>query len=292
MADPVARPSVLASLHTHSRYCDGEGEIKEYAEAALAAGLTAYGASGHAPLPFYCEYALPLASLDAYCADVRRVADEFRNRLPVYLGLELDYLPGLGDFYQRELFGRGLDYVVASVHYVGGEGVTAWAYDGSEGEFAREVTGRYGGDARPVVEDYYRRIAQMARDAATWPTPVIVGHFDRIVLWNTEDRYFPTKNDWYTGLVDVALDAIAEAKVILEINTSGWHKPIGQSNPDLPILRRAAQRGIRPMISADAHRPSDIARDFDRAIDRLREAGFSEIVVPAAAGWHCTPLPD
>lgn len=290
MIDHAANRPILSSLHTHSRYCDGKGEIREYAEAALVAGLSAYGASSHAPLPFYCEYAVPRESLDEYCADVRRVACDFQDRLPVYLGLELDYLPGLDNFYRREFFARGLDYVVASVHYVGEEGTTAWSYDGSEATFVREIDQRHLGDARPVVEDYYRRIAQMARDAAAWPSPVIVGHLDRIALWNVQDRYFPTDTPWYTGLVDNALDAIAASKLVLEINTSGWHKPIGRSNPELPILRRAAQRGIRAIVSADAHLPQHVARDFDRAVDLLRKAGFSEIVNPSAAGWDLAAL--
>src|SRR5262249_16832806 len=134
-----ATRAALSSLHTHSRYCDGRGEIREYAEAALAAGLGAYGASGHAPLPFPCDYAMPLASLDAYRDDVRRARDELAARLPIFLGLELDYVPGLGDFYAGELLGRGFDYFVASVHYVGEPGAPLWAYDESEDAFIREL---------------------------------------------------------------------------------------------------------------------------------------------------------
>ena len=140
-------------MHTHSRYCDGHGEIADYAKAAVAAGLAGYGASGHAPVPFACDYAISLEKLDQYCHDVRQTARDFQDRLPVYLGLELDYLPGLADFYQRELFPRGLEYVVASVHYLGENGAEPWCYDESEARFSAEVNRRHGGDARPAVED-------------------------------------------------------------------------------------------------------------------------------------------
>jgi len=283
---------ILSSMHTHSRYCDGHGEIAEYAKSAEAGGIAAYGASGHAPVPFPCDYAIDLAALDSYCQDVRDAAREYRGRLPIYLGLELDFLPGLDDFYRRELFARGLEYVVASVHYVGDSAWEPWCYDETEESFQAEISRRHGGNARPAVEDYYARLAQMAREAPTWGVPVIVGHFDRIALWNAADRYFPTDDTWYAALVDNALTAIAESKLVLEINTSGWHKPVGRPNPDLRILRRAAKLGIPAIVSADAHRPEHVARDFARAIEILREAGYAEIIVPSTQGWQPRHLTD
>ena len=41
-----------SNYHTHSRYCDGKGELREYVELALANGFSALGFSGHAALPF------------------------------------------------------------------------------------------------------------------------------------------------------------------------------------------------------------------------------------------------
>jgi len=280
---------ILSSMHTHSRYCDGRGEIAEYARAASAAGLAAYGASGHAPVPFECDYAIPLGALDAYCADVRAVARDVAGTLPVYLGLELDYLPGLQGFYRESLFARGLDYVVASVHYVDGAVDESWCYDESEDRFVAEISRRHHGDARPTIEDYYRRVVRMAGEAPDWGLPAIVGHLDRIGLWNAEDRYFPTDNAWYNDLVGSALDAIKANRLILEINTSGWYKPLGHANPDLPILRQAADRGIPVIVSADAHRPEHVARDFSRALAVLGAAGFADIVVPTD-GWRARPF--
>jgi histidinol-phosphatase (PHP family) len=280
----------LASLHTHSRYCDGRGEVREYAEAAIAAGLAAYGASSHAPLPFHCSYAMPLDLLDAYCHDVRTAAETVAGRIPVLLGLELDYLPGLGDFYARELLARGFEYFVASVHYVAEPGAEPWAYDESPAAFEREVRRRHGGDARPVVEDYYRRLALMAREVGRWGVPIIVGHFDRIVLWNRDDCYFPTDSEWYLALVDEALDAIAAAGLVLEINTSGWAKAAARPNPGRDILVRGRARGIPVTVSADAHRPDNVAYRYPDAVDVLRSAGYAEVVLPGRAEWTRVPL--
>jgi len=277
---------IICSLHTHSRYCDGHGEIDEYVKEAIRVGLAAFGASGHAPLPFACAYAMPLSSLDAYRADVRQVAARYENELPVYLGLELDYLPGLTDFYQGELVARGFDYFVASVHYVGEPGTEPWTYDESEDSFAREIERRHRGDARPVVEDYYHRICQMADEVPRLGVPAFVGHLDRIALWNRQDRYFPTDGAWYSQLVDEALSAIQRAGLAIELNTSGWAKPAAAPNPGLAILRRCAEREIPALLSADAHDPSNVAFRFAEGAQLLAEAGIRELIVPRRDGWR------
>jgi histidinol-phosphatase (PHP family) len=282
----------LSSLHTHSRFCDGHGELEEYVVAARDAGLAYYGASGHAPLPFACDYAIPLANLDLYVAEVRRLQAAYRGRVPVLLGLELDYLPGLTDFYARELFSRGLEYVVASVHYVGEPGVAPWVYDESEERFAAEIQQRHGGNARPAIEDYFRRIVRMVGEAADWPVPVIVGHLDRISIWNRGEKYFAVESDWYQAAVDAALDAIAESRCVLELNASGWNKTNETCNPSPAILRRAAARGIPVIVSADAHRPQNVNQHYDRALGVLREAGFQSLVYPIEGGWESTRLAE
>lgn len=281
----------LASIHTHSRYCDGHGEIADYAKSAYQAGLVAYGASGHAPLPFPCDYAMPLAKLDSYCRDVQRARDEYSDRIVVLQGLELDYVPGLSGFYEKEFLSRDFDFFVASVHYVGTPGANPWAYDESEEVFRSEIERRHQGDARPVVEDYYHRVVQMVEEVGDWTQPVVVGHLDRVGLWNVQERYFPTSTAWYEALVDDALAAIQRSGLILEINTSGWTKPVALPNPGLPILRKAASRNIPVIVSADAHRPAHVDRLFPEGVRILAEAGYREIVVPDHEKWYSAALP-
>lgn len=282
----------LASLHTHSHLCDGQGEIEEYVVAAIAAGLGAYGASGHAPLPFPCDYAMPLTTLPQYQAEVRRLTELYRDRIPVLFGIELDYLPGLTSFYTREFLPRGFDYFVSSVHYVGEPGQPPWCYDESETAFTTQIERRHGGDVRPVLVDYYQRVCHMAREADSWNIPVIVGHLDRVSLWNRDDRYFSTTDDWYLGLVDQALDAIAGSRCILELNTSGWDKTAATPNPSPAILRRAFARNIPVIVSADAHRPANVAVHYADAIAVLRDAGYRTVMFPANGGWQPVELPS
>ncbi len=77
--------------------------------------------------------------------------------------------------------------------------------------------------------------------------------------------------------IDAALDAIADADLVVELNTAGWHKPIRDAYPDEGLLRRCHRRAIPVTLSADAHQPDHLLRDFDRGAERLRAAGYDRI---------------
>ena len=72
---------VLGNYHTHSRWCDGQGETADVIEAAIAADLSQVGITSHAPVPFPATYALPLANLRAYREEVLRLREVYRDRI-------------------------------------------------------------------------------------------------------------------------------------------------------------------------------------------------------------------
>ena len=47
----------LQSLHTHSLYDDGHSTLEDMLQSAMAHGLSAFGFSGHSPLPFANDWA-------------------------------------------------------------------------------------------------------------------------------------------------------------------------------------------------------------------------------------------
>ncbi|HSP43685.1 MAG TPA: histidinol phosphate phosphatase, partial [Luteolibacter sp.] len=72
------------------------------------------------------------------------------------------------------------------------------------------------------------------------------------------------------------VDAIAAAGCTIEINTAGWHKPCAEAYPTPEFLELACSAGVPLVISSDAHAPADIGRDFDRAIELAKSAGYAE----------------
>ena len=76
---------------------------------------------------------------------------------------------------------------------------------------------------------------------------------------------------------DPVIDAIVEGGAAIELNTAGFHKPCAEQYPSAEFLQIAAQAGIAITISSDAHAPDEVARDFDKALALVREAGFTEL---------------
>jgi histidinol-phosphatase (PHP family) len=79
-------------------------------------------------------------------------------------------------------------------------------------------------------------------------------------------------------------EAAATAGVMIEMNTSGLRKPVGELYPSAALLRAFCQAGVDCTISSDAHRPSDVGRDFDAGYAAMRQAGYREITIPTRSG--------
>jgi histidinol-phosphatase (PHP family) len=283
--------TIAGSFHNHPAYCDGSGSIDAYAEAARAVGLPRLGLSSHAPVPFACSWAMPIECLPSYCAEVRAAQVAYRGRVRVWLGLELDYLsPALvawGAAFQREhVLVHRPEYLVASVHFVGrdADGLP-WAIDESAEVFARQLDESYAGDARRLVEDYYRLVAEMALTAPAWGVPVIAGHVDRVKIWNAGERYFAEDAPWYLAALEGALQAIRSAGLVMEVNTSGLRRGLGEPFPGPRVLHRCKALGIPVTISSDAHRPEDLLAGFEEASALLRDVGYRETVTLDDTGW-------
>ena len=106
------------NYHTHSCYCDGKESLRRYVETAVERGFTHLGFSGHAPVPFENTFAIDGERYLDYCNEVRGLKEEFADRLKIFLGLEIDYIPGVLDNFEELITTGGLDYCIGSVHLV------------------------------------------------------------------------------------------------------------------------------------------------------------------------------
>lgn len=276
--------TLRTNYHTHSRYCDGEGEIAEYLDAAVAAGLSSYGVSCHAPVPvrtidpwMMCREDLPI-----YCAEVRRLRDEYRDRLPVFLALELDYLPGMDDFYRKEILPHGFDYFVGSVHFVteDADGLP-WEIDHSAERFASGLESAFHGDVRRAFEEYFA----LQREMVGTPGVAIVGHMDKMKMWNRSDRYFRETDAWYVAAIEETLRAFKAGGLIVELNTSGLRKEIGSPFPSPWVMARCRDLDIPVTITGDTHRPADVDAGFSEAEAILRDVGITRVAVRDGDNW-------
>lgn len=277
-----------ANFHTHSNFCDGVGEPQGYVVEAIKQGVAALGFSSHAPLPFSTSWHMPPGALAGYCQTVRRLQQENAGRLPIFLGLEIDFIPGVTSPQAPRFQPFGLDYTIGSVHFVDRtpEGVL-WEIDGHPESFARGLEEGFGGDIRRLVESYYGLIREMVQTAC----PDVIGHFDVIKKNNPRERYFSETEPWYKEAVFETLDVIAASQRILEVNTGGIvRKRTDALYPSPWILERCLALDIPVTLSSDAHMPEHVTAGFDGAADVLWEIGFREVYQLSSTGWGARPL--
>ncbi|MBI3997835.1 MAG: histidinol-phosphatase [Armatimonadetes bacterium] len=271
------------SYHTHNRFCDGRGEIADYVEVALNAGLEAMGVSSHSPLNFPDEAAMRAERLPAYCAEIAHLEEAYRRRLRIHLSLEFDYIPERHEELWSIVASFPFDYLIGSVHFIGeDERGLPWAFDLTRRRFENGLRRYFASDIRQLVGAYYERIRSMA----AWGRPAIVGHIDRVKKWNKDQRYFREDESWYRREVEAALQACARAGLIVELNTIGWRNAVRSPYPSPWILRRCLELGIPLVVTTDAHAPVRVTDFHAEAEALLREVACTSLAVLRDDGWR------
>jgi histidinol-phosphatase (PHP family) len=204
--------------------------------------------------------------LDDYLGAV----EEAKGRgLPIKLGLEVDYFPGLEDDLEQLLDPYPWDYLLGSVHFVDGVAV----------------------DQRPglvhelEVEDAWRRYFEWLCAAARSGLFDVLSHPDLVKIFGLRPS-----NEQIRDLHVQAADAIEEAGVCVEVSAAGLHKHVGELYPDRELLALCHERGVPITLASDAHEAAHVGRDVDRAAELAEEIGYSTVTVFDARQPRQEPL--
>lgn len=264
-----------ADYHTHTPLCrHAEGEPEQFVERALALGLSEYGISDHAPQrpePFD-DWRMAEAELPAYFEWIDRARVAAADRLPVRIGLECDWLAGCEPWIDHLAGLAGWDYLIGSVHYLG-----HWDFDNPAR--VRLWNNR---NLDEVWENYWTAYAAMAAS----------GLFDLLAHPDLVKKFGHRPGGDLRRFYEPTIEVIAAAGCAIELNTAGWHKPCDEAYPEFAFLELARSAGIPLVISSDAHSPLELGRDFPRAIELARAAGFRETTTFAGRRKGSEPLPD
>ena len=248
-----------ASYHTHTPLCrHATGSPAAFIEAALAAGLTEYGVSEHAPAvpePFD-DWRMLSAEMPLYLQWIDRAEAAAAGRIPVRRGLECDWFKGCESWIESLAARHDWDYLIGSVHYL-----DDWDFDNPA-----KLAIWSERDIDTVWDDYWRHYTLMASSGLF----DILGHPDLIKKFG----HIPAGD--LLRFYEPAIDAIAASGCAIELNTAGWHKPCAEAYPSPAFLELACSAGIPLVISSDAHAPHEIARDYARAIHLAKAVGYRE----------------
>ena len=255
---------MIVDYHMHLR--NGRGEIAHdtravdpFVESAREAGVDEIGFTEHIyyfrqtrslwTVPYHTERCV--YDIQAY---VSAVVTARGRGLPVKLGLEVDYVPGREEETRELLAPYPWDYLLGSLHYIGGLGVD---------DEPRLV-------AAVGVEEAWRVYFETLAEAARSGLFDSLSHPDLVKIFGARAASFD-----YRPVVA----AIADSGIAVEVSTAGLHKPVRELYPHPEFLSACRERDVPVTLASDAHSPDVVGRDFDRALELLRSVGYDTVTV-------------
>jgi len=181
---------------------------------------------------------------------------EHQTPVKLRVGLEIDHRPGLDS---PAVTGQyPFDYLIGSVHEIDG-----FLFDHPDylAEYANWDNDR-------LYQAYFERMEDLIRCGHY----DIVGHFDLIKVFGCRP-----KRDFIPVITDL-LQLLKVKDLVLEVNTSGIHKPVNEKYPSDEILRICSMMDIPITLGSDAHLPNNVGRDLAEQARSLVDMGFKEIV--------------
>ncbi len=233
------------NYHTHSTFCDGSATPEEMVVAALAKGFDALGFSSHSDM---------VEDLPAYCREIARLKAKYAGRIRILCGLEAELAK---PFVRPE----GLDYVIGSFHFIAAPDGAFFPFDASPEILQAGIRDHFGGDGEAFVRAYFAFERKIVRRSDF----DFLAHCDLVRKFNVRHPYFDESADWYRAELVETADAIAAGGKPVEINTGaisrGWMDDV---YPSSEFRRLLAERGVRFLLSSDAHSPGALDTAFDR----------------------------
>lgn len=259
----------FSNLHTHTVFSDGKGTVRENIESAIAKNMRSLGFSDHSFTACDTSYCMKLSDYEKYCQEVRTLAKEYQDRIPVFLGLEKDYYSEI----DKNMF----DYVIASVHYIVKNGV-CYPIDHSRAQQEDCIREVFGGNILDMAKCYYEMVAEHAMLSK----PDVIGHFDVLNKFSI----MPEADDRYMRIAEDAMKEAFRYCPRFEVNTGGisrgWRK---DPYPSLYLLRLLRALGGEAVINSDSHHPDNLDFHFKESVALLREAGYDSFSVFNGKGF-------
>ncbi len=252
-----------SNLHTHTIFSDGNHTVEENIKSAIAKGMHSLGFSDHCYTCFDTSYCIQAENVQKYISEVRRQAERYADKLPIYLGLELDGFARLDNPLEY-------DYIIGDCHYVRTpDGYRA--VDLSRDEFVDSVERYFDGDSVKLAISYYEGYAECIAEMK----PQILGHIDLVTKYGLVD----TTDCRYRDAANSALEASLKITPIIELNTGAISRGYRtEPYPESFLLKRIKELGGKILLSADSHDASALTCFFDESVNILKVHGFNSVV--------------
>lgn len=193
-----------------------------------------------------------------YLRSIKSMKYRYKEKIDVFTGIEIGMQDGLEDRYEKILESGDFDFVIMSVHNLGGDSEFV-------DDFLKNI------DPLQGLSVYYQTLYECVKSFNNYD---VLGHIDFI------DRYFDNegkipKYDQVFPIIEDILKIVIENDKGIEINTAGIQYGLDSPHPKLSILKLYRDLGGKIVtIGSDAHSPDFIGENFKLAKSTLKKLGF------------------
>ncbi len=256
----------VADYHVHPDYSiDAQGSIDDYCRAAIHVGLreicftthydadpTRSGSEGYMVIEGNRE---PLSDdcVQHYLDSVGKAYAKYGpSGLMVRAGMEFGYYPGCEEHLAGVQADFPLHYRLGAVHSI--DDHCLCCRDEAPQLFAKFTLER-------LADRYF----ELLDDAAATGLFDCLAHIDVYRRYG-RGHYGEKIKTIHRGRIDKLFETMARHDVGFEINTSAIRHGLPEYYPSMEIINEARAHGVRLLaLGSDAHRPDQIALDFDTA---------------------------
>lgn len=252
----------MYDMHIHSQYSmDSNTDMEDTVVQAIKKNMKSICFTDHVDYESTFDKIDFVFRTSDYFKDINRVKFKYKKDIEILAGVEIGMQPYLFERYNEFINKNMFDFVLMSIHSVGGEDIYVDQYTKDK-------------DPLEAIIKYYEDMLACVRGFSNFD---VLGHIDYI------DRYYPSKDDIpdfeeYEHLVSEILKTIIKKGKGIELNTSGLRKDLGYFHPKLPILKLYKSLGGETItIGSDAHNAENVGGDYKSAEKMLKDLGFKFI---------------
>ncbi|WP_281818647.1 histidinol-phosphatase HisJ family protein [Vallitalea longa] len=253
---------IYQDYHMHSSISpDGNSSMEDMCRSAIDKGFKEIAITDH--YEFYIDgvasYRFNEAYLDEYFIAINKCKDKFSDRIIIKKAIELGQQHLQHEKANRILESYKFDFVLASVHKIRNLDLSQINYNHS------------------IIDIYSKRYLEEVYELADNEDFDCLAHLDLIKRYASKNNIKVNLAKYKDELSQIFKRLIDKNKGI-EINTSGLRQGLNEPMPSLEILKlyRAAGGEIIT-LGSDSHNIQDIGRDFEKAYDIIKAAGFDSI---------------
>lgn len=247
----------MLDYHIHTPLCNhAKGSMRQAVSHAISKGLKEICFLDHLILDGPgMKNSMDRDEVPLYMQAIALLRHEFEDKITIRAGLEVDFIPEKISEIRSVTEHYDFDVIGASVHFIKGYNVASTRVPIPKDQ------------ERDIVLRYFEQILALL-DHDFFDT---ICHLDVV-----KKSGIPLHPDCLP-LIDMIIDKVAEKHVTLEFNAGGWSHPAGDSYPSAWIAGKCYKKNIPFSLGSDAHRPDQVGRNIDKALEILRQIGYSHI---------------